>query len=416
MDFIQAMKAGRRKVRFLWFRVDSGFLLSLRQLQKHVPATGETTSGNREIPVARIIGSENRSRDFAEGFLPLRRDMEERWNNVRRLFVGGAIHDAIEVIEYGGCYFVRDGNHRVSVAKTNGIDFMNANVRTMKTPVRLPSGMTRKRIPLFIAKARFQKETGVFDHIPEDDFSLSMPENWAFLKKEIFEYHQGWYTRNRNQVPDKETLLSRWNTYIYRTAMEFIRQNYLPFLFPGKEETDIFCDLIRMWNSYPDHDSQWLMEVYNLYLKKALNRNFPLRLFHRLNKTWNAFFVPDAEARESFLALSRFPVFVPEGVLPEGGKEWYRFLSDFMLIEYSRHLRKKLDRLPRLDEVVTECYALLLKPSFEVYSLREPPRPFPRLFIHWMKKHCGRLLLEDRDLDAERTAASFDAYLSGKCL
>ncbi|MBN1412143.1 MAG: hypothetical protein JW969_14965 [Spirochaetales bacterium] len=419
MDFIQAYKASRKKAGFLWFMFESCCLISLRELLKVVPATGESSAGAMEVPVERIIGSENRSRDFAEGFLPLRSDMQQRWENVRGRFLEGKITKAIDLIEYGGCYFVRDGNHRVSVAKTNGIEFMTANVRTMKTPVKLPGKMSRKRIPLYAAKARFQAETGVFDYIPEDDFFIAIPENWVFLKKEIFEYNQGWYVRHQGRAPEKDVLLSNWNTYIYQTAMEFIRQNYLPFLFPNKEETDIFCDLIRLWNSYPDHDSRWLMDVYNLYLKKALGGNVLLRPFRALKKAWDSLFITDAEARESFLSLCNFNVFVPDAFLPEGGKRWYGFLSDFMLVEYCRHLRKKVlkdtNRLPRMDEVLSQSYGLLLKPAYDEYQSIETKQPFSGLFMKWMKR-CGRQFLHDEEkFTAERTADSFRAFLRGKC-
>jgi hypothetical protein len=54
------------------------------------------------------------------------------------------IPEAITVFEYGNAYFVRDGNHRVSVAKTNGIEFISADVTQLKIPITVPPGMTRQ--------------------------------------------------------------------------------------------------------------------------------------------------------------------------------------------------------------------------------------------------------------------------------
>ena len=43
----------------------------------------------------------------------------------------------ISLYEVGGLYFVRDGNHRVSVAKAQGIDFIDADVVSLQSEIKL---------------------------------------------------------------------------------------------------------------------------------------------------------------------------------------------------------------------------------------------------------------------------------------
>ncbi|MBN2738878.1 MAG: hypothetical protein JXR70_17990 [Spirochaetales bacterium] len=418
MDFDKAYLAGKRKTSFLWIKRKAGYLLSLKELLALVPAIGESYTGIKDVPVEKIIGSENRSEDFAEGFLPIQGGMKFRWENVRKLFLEAQIADAIDLIEYGGCYFVRDGNHRVSVAKTNDIDYVTASIQTMKTPVKLPRRMSRKKIPLFIAKARFQAETSVFDYIPEEDFDVAIADNWDYLKKDIFEYSPNWYKRNHGKVPDKKTVILNWYHYIYRTAMEFIKNNHLPFLYPQKNATDIFCDLIRLWNSYPDTDALWVMEVYNLYLKKALNGSLLLRPLRGIRKAWDYFFMTKEEARRYFLSVCNFNELMSEAVLPEGDKNWYRFLSDFILIENSRHLRNKMKeetgRFPVITEVLTQSYHLFLKPAYDVYLSHKCEKEFPVLFKKWMLRYGRGFLKKGQVLSAEKIELSFRNYILKK--
>jgi hypothetical protein len=51
----------------------------------------------------------------------------------------------IELYKIGEVYFVRDGNHRVSVARANGLNFIEAYVTELATDVDLTPGRLRAR-------------------------------------------------------------------------------------------------------------------------------------------------------------------------------------------------------------------------------------------------------------------------------
>ena len=72
------------------------------------------------IPIASIIGSVGRYRDFDRAFLPLDGADRERWKRLDVAFNELRDLPPIDVYKIGEVYFVRDGNHRVSVAKANG--------------------------------------------------------------------------------------------------------------------------------------------------------------------------------------------------------------------------------------------------------------------------------------------------------
>jgi len=74
--------------------------------------------GIQDVSLDKIVGSSGRYRDFDLSFRPLRADLRERWINIAQL--SGSNHSLPPVRLYmiGQVYFVEDGNHRISVARS----------------------------------------------------------------------------------------------------------------------------------------------------------------------------------------------------------------------------------------------------------------------------------------------------------
>ena len=94
---------------------------SFEQAARALGARNKMPLGRRVVAVDKIVGSVGRSRDFDRDFLPVRRGLGERWKRVDRAFHRGVELPAVELYELGGSYFVVDGNHRVSVARYQGV-------------------------------------------------------------------------------------------------------------------------------------------------------------------------------------------------------------------------------------------------------------------------------------------------------
>ena len=84
--------------------------------------------GLRTVPLASIIGSEGRCRDFDAGFNPRQSATLERWLSVYSAIYQGIGLPPVSLIEIRGAYFVRDGHHRISVARTLGKVDVDAEV------------------------------------------------------------------------------------------------------------------------------------------------------------------------------------------------------------------------------------------------------------------------------------------------
>jgi ParB-like chromosome segregation protein Spo0J len=84
------------------------------------PEAARRTLGIVVVSLSKIVGSENRGDDFDAGFNPLKRQDKGRWTSVAAAGWTGVALPAVELVQAADGYYVRDGHHRISVAKALG--------------------------------------------------------------------------------------------------------------------------------------------------------------------------------------------------------------------------------------------------------------------------------------------------------
>ena len=84
--------------------------------------------GLRDVEVSKIVGSVGRPEAFDRSFMPASATLAERWKRVDRAFHRGLDLPAVRLYKMGDSYFVEDGNHRVSVARYQGVETIEAEV------------------------------------------------------------------------------------------------------------------------------------------------------------------------------------------------------------------------------------------------------------------------------------------------
>ena len=91
-------------------------------------AVGRFYRGTTTVPVQQIGGSLGRCSEFDRGFMPAKDSVEERWKRIDRAFHRSEELPPVSLYKVGGCYFVVDGHHRVSVARYHGVEWIDAHV------------------------------------------------------------------------------------------------------------------------------------------------------------------------------------------------------------------------------------------------------------------------------------------------
>jgi hypothetical protein len=113
-------------------------LLDLQAIEAAVPISHRHAVGIQSVPIQQIQGSEGRCTDFDAAFHPLQAHTQQRWVGLATAWQQGVPLPPVELIRVGEVYFVRDGHHRISVARALGQWEIEAVVTVWQSAIPLP--------------------------------------------------------------------------------------------------------------------------------------------------------------------------------------------------------------------------------------------------------------------------------------
>jgi hypothetical protein len=159
-------------------------LLSYDEVAQKLKLRVRSDRGIHDIPVESIVGSVGRYTDFTRTFLPRKLGNQERWARVKAVMDDpvGAGMEPIEVYKVGEAYFVLDGNHRVSIARQEGFEFIEAHIIEVKTDVPVTPDLQPDDLIIKAEYADFLEKTDIRSLFPNVDLSVSMQNYWPILK------------------------------------------------------------------------------------------------------------------------------------------------------------------------------------------------------------------------------------------
>lgn len=225
-------------------------MLSLAEVKALVKPNTEVYGGMQTVAVDLIVGSEGRYRDFNRFFLPLHRKMQGRWVNVDMAHYQQIILPAVTLYEVGGAYFVRDGNHRVSVARSTGVDFVDAEVTSLKTRIEIKPGMSRqelKRAVIDLEKRRFFQETGLDRLRPGVKMEFSATGRYDEIVRHIDGHKYYLNQSEEEEIPFERALVS-WHDQVFDPIVQLIRKERILSHFPGRSASDLYVWIVRHWD------------------------------------------------------------------------------------------------------------------------------------------------------------------------
>jgi nucleotide-binding universal stress UspA family protein len=216
-------------------------LLSYDEIAKKLKLQGRSDRGVHEIPIKAIVGSVGRYTDFTRTFLPRRLGDQERWARVKAVMddpVGSGI-EPIEVYKVGEAYFVLDGNHRVSIARQEGFEFIEAHVIEVKADIPISADIQPDELIIKAEYAEFLEKTEIRNLFPNVDLSVTIPGQYAKLLDhiEVHRYFMG--LDFQRDIPYSEAV-GHWYDTIYVSFIETLRERGMLRWFPDRTETDLY--------------------------------------------------------------------------------------------------------------------------------------------------------------------------------
>lgn len=244
-DFTRARRRAFLRKVGAYLRGDPGSnkLLSFDEVKSALGAVEQVYLGMRTVPVAKIVGSVGRHRDFDRAFLPSKGEIADRWKKIDQMMHRSEELPPVSLYKIGDAYFVNDGNHRVSVAHQKGVEMIDAEVVELRSRVPVDSALTARDLFHKLEQRRLLERLPVDRVLPEVKLELSDVNDYrklaTYIEAHGFRISQLW----RRHVTPEEALRD-WYEYQYAPIAHMIREDRILDAFPGRTELDLYLWIV----------------------------------------------------------------------------------------------------------------------------------------------------------------------------
>lgn len=214
-------------------------LLALEEVRTRLQIRGQRHLGHMTVPLDKIIGSEGRYGDFDRHFLPRSDHVRERWMNVDRANQLYINLPPVDLYKIGDVYFVRDGNHRVSVARQQGQHEIDAIVDELFTDVPVDASLTADDLLIKEEYADFLEWTHLHLLRPQQRIEFTEQGGYLELVRHINGHRYFMGTEQQRDVTNDEAVAD-WYDNVYMPVVTCIRTHDTLRHFPGRTEADLY--------------------------------------------------------------------------------------------------------------------------------------------------------------------------------
>lgn len=224
-DFVRARR--RATIARLMARLrgepgDVGVVLPYEEVIDALGFVGERAVGVKVVPLDAIVGSVDRGRDYDRRFRPTSGRTRGRWEQIAAAARRGESFPPVDLLRVGDLYFVRDGHHRVSVARALGRTDIDAYVTEVRTRLDADLAMQVSDLPLKSHERVF------FERVPlpaeaHSEIQLSDLEDYALLAEMV----EAWGFRamqSRGDALDRRETAILWLETEYRPVVAMLHE------------------------------------------------------------------------------------------------------------------------------------------------------------------------------------------------
>jgi hypothetical protein len=224
-DFLRARRQAtlaRLAARLRGEPSDVGMVLPYEEVVRALGFVSERQLGLQVVALDSIVGSVDRGRDFDRRFRPTSGRVRSRWEQIAAAVRRGEAMPPVDLLRIGEIHFVRDGHHRVSVARALGLNDINAYVTEVQTRIGAERTITIADLPLKSHLRLFRERVPLPDEV-HAQIELRNPEWYSLLAEEI----EAWGFRAiqaRGEPLDRRQTAQLWFETEYLPVIEMLRE------------------------------------------------------------------------------------------------------------------------------------------------------------------------------------------------
>ena len=251
---------------------DEATLISFSDIKKLIRPSNEVYKGMQVVQVNLIVGSEGRYQDFDNRFFPKNLHLKNRWEHIDMAHLTDIALPPISLYELGGVYFVRDGNHRVSVAKAKGVEFIDAEVVSLQSEIKLHPGDSLQKMTKQVInyeKRVFYGETGFGDVTDYWCLDFSVTGQYDVIYNHILT-HKYYINMNKSEEIGMDQAIMSWFATVYLPVIKVIENHRIMRFFKKRTKSDLYVWMIKYWDELKQKfGSDYSLElVADSFLKK----------------------------------------------------------------------------------------------------------------------------------------------------
>lgn len=276
-------------------------LVSFHDLRTRVSPERESYRGLQIVPINQIVGSMDRFQDFDRAFLPRRKHTAGRWKSIDRAFYNDVTLPPIQLYKVGDIYFVKDGNHRVSVARQRGADFIDAEVIEGHIRVPLTASMSVQELLLQAEYAEFLRRTNIDKLRPDHDIRPTALGRYDEIWHHITG-HQAWLSAIWHRPATTDEAVVDWYDHIYQPIVDVATRRGVLDRFPSRTEADIYLWVMQHRGELEQRFGKDVGPIASAedYAAELGESQRPMsRLRHRARDLLGRFLPPEPEPAES---------------------------------------------------------------------------------------------------------------------
>jgi hypothetical protein len=204
---------------------DVNHILPFEEVVQAVGRTGERRLGEQVIPLDSIVGTVDRSREFDRSFRPTSPRVRQRWERINLAQRKGTALPPIDVYRIGDMHFVKDGHHRVSVARALGQRDISAYVTEVLTEVGADHKIRLRDLPLKSHQRLFYERVPL---PPEARERIHLRDEWTYAA--LAEAVEAWGFRviqARREPLSRHEVAEAWFREEYEPVVRMLSEAHL---------------------------------------------------------------------------------------------------------------------------------------------------------------------------------------------
>jgi hypothetical protein len=177
----------------------------------------------QSIPLDSIVGTvDRRPGDFDRAFRPVSAGQRGRWERIAAARRRGEPMPPVDVYRIGDLHFVRDGHHRVSVARALGDATIDAHVREVVTEVGAERALRLRDLPLKRHERVFHERVPLR---PAARARIRLSDEWRYAQ--LASLVEAWGFRAshaRGRLLSREEMAEAWFREEYEPVVRALRE------------------------------------------------------------------------------------------------------------------------------------------------------------------------------------------------